>query len=158
MPGSSGLMWHICYIPLVFNWKMTKRFLLICLSILVNDLFCCKYNYCSVLSTLVLQCIHPLRNTASWNKWVNVVTDWTHLRPLFVHGTKASTAFIAFPWSSGCAWSLHRKETQEFKWEKRPSAIFSSHQVQSRPQLQLSNWACPSPKACLTWGGETVII
>lgn len=78
--------------------------------------------------------------------------------------TKWSAAFMAFPWSTGCAWSLRWKETQAFRLEKRPSAIFPSHQVQcrvkteKRPRLQLSDWVikpvhiCLSPPAYLTEG------
>lgn len=74
-----------------------------------------------------------LRPIRSWcmptanrqNKWANVVTHWTALPPLFVHGNKA---FMFFPWSSGRARSRYWKEDLEFT---RPPAIVPPHQVQS---------------------------
>lgn len=70
--------------PIVFNKQRNNvhRFYQFAWSFLVNHLLCCNYSYCSVFR------VHRLRNTA-WNKWVNVVTHWTDLLPLFVHGNKA---------------------------------------------------------------------
>lgn len=62
------------------------------------------------------------------SKWVNVVTHWTALPPLFVHGNKA---FMFFPWSSGRVRSRYWKEYLDFMLETRAPAIFLPHQVQS---------------------------
>lgn len=57
--------------------------------------------------------------------------------------TKWSAAFMAFPWSTGCAWSLQWKENMELMLEKGPSPIFPSHQVRCRVKREA---------LCSSWG------
>lgn len=103
-------------------------------------LFDCNCSYWNPLCSLYTYTEDP-----AWNKWVNVVTHWTDLCPLFVHGNKVICCLYdlsTIPWLR--MESPVERDSGIQAGKKRPSTIFPSHQVQCRVKRERglsSKWA-----------------
>lgn len=124
-----------------------------------------KVNQC-LLSTEAtrihsLVCIHPLKTRRGISEWMWLLIELISLFCLY-SVAKWSAAFMAFPWSTGCA-RLQWKETQEFRLEKK-GLLLSSLLIRCSVMFKgkrghSSKWAVKLVCECLsiscrisTWG------
>lgn len=99
--------------------------------------------------------VHPRRTKLGISEWAWLLIELLGFLCLYMV-TKWSAAFMAFPWSTGCAWSLQWKENMEFMLEKGPSLIFPSHQVRCRVKREAlcSSWGL---RFCLVFSASTYL-